>query len=107
MTIFLQRRVYSSHNLTVHELSAFLLNLRPGVFQADRPVKDEFLRCGIRIDGEVALPLKLITAAAWRAFYKWFNLAACQHFERIRIQVNQEIFAFSSIFGKRLREQII
>src|SRR5437667_12870744 len=66
-------------------------HLRPGIAQADRAVEHEPAGPRIRVAAEVTEPLELDRLRRIAAGENRLELAVGQHFERVRIEVGDEV----------------
>src|ERR1700674_1139753 len=90
--------------------SGFFLNLffdlRPGIFQRPRAVKNRPPRLGTPVDTKIPEAFELITAFNWRIRQRWLQLSLRDHFQRVGIQAGRELLAFVNLvrvlFGKEL-----
>src|SRR5262245_41867061 len=92
-TIGLLERAASKAGLFAYWPSRLLACLRPAVLQRHGAIEDRRAASRIRINGEVALPLELVARAGGGRGQRRFDLAALQHFERMRIKVRREVGA--------------
>src|SRR5262245_39130356 len=80
------------------ELAARLkifFDLRPGVSQCNRTIEDEAAVCGVGIDAEIALTLKLKAVARIRAGKAGLHKTSIEHLQRIGIQLRGETACFA------------